>query len=265
MPPFVMKLLRRSRRALVPQDDPEPTGEERRFAEALRECGGREVRLLEDLPVRKERDRRPGAFGRADLLHLALRHAPCELLPVEGAVTPHLGDQPFGESVDHRDADAVQTAGDLVPVAAELAPGVKLREHDGESREPLLFDHVDRNASTVIDDGYRIVGMDRDVDRVIATGECLVDRVVDDLVDEMVEAPRTCRSDVHPGAEPYRLEAFQDRDVLRGVVRLGHAGGIPFTQQKSPANRAFCGSSQSIRNGGRRWPLRDSPRPRGRS
>src|SRR5439155_17362428 len=46
------------------------------------------------------------------------------------------------------------------------------------------------------------------------------DGVVDDLVDEVVQAERTGRADVHARALAYRLEALQDGDVL-GVVAGG--------------------------------------------
>ena len=75
--------------------------------------------------------------------------------------------------------------------------------------------------------------MDRDLDRAGVTGEGLVDRVVDDLVDEVMEATETRRTDVHTWPEPDRLEAFEDGDVLSGVVCFGH--------EKSPANAAFAG------------------------
>ena len=41
----------------------------------------------------------------------------------------------------------------------------------------------------VVDDGDRVVGVERDLDEVVAARERLVDGVVDDLVDEVVEAP----------------------------------------------------------------------------
>jgi hypothetical protein len=103
---------------------------------------------------------------------------------------------------------------------------MELREHDGERREPLLLDHVDRDTGAGIDHGDRVVGVDRDVDEVVPPGERLVDGVVDDLVDEVVETARAGRADVHAGPKPNRLEAFQDRDVLRGVIRLRHAAQL---------------------------------------
>ena len=74
-------------------------------------------------------------FAFADGLHVAVRLAARELLPVDLAVAPHLDDEPLRERVDDRDADAVQAAGDLVALAAELAAGVQLREDDRERRQ----------------------------------------------------------------------------------------------------------------------------------
>ena len=48
--------------------------------------------------------------------------------------------------------------------------------------------------------------------------EGLVDRVVDDLVDQVVEARRTRGTDVHPGPLAHGLQALENRDVL-GRVR----------------------------------------------
>ena len=102
--------------------------------------------------------------------------------------------------------------------------------------------------------------MERDLDAVVAARERLVDGVVDDLVDEVVEAPETGRADVHARPEPDRLEPLQNRDVLCGVGRLGH--------EKSPANPAFAGrESVSERAVGRspREARANCPRDRSRS
>ena len=87
----------------------------------------------------------------ADDLHVALRDAAHELLAVEHAVAAHLGDEPLRERVDDGDADAVEAAGDLVALAAELAAGVELRQHDRERGQALLLDHVDRDAAARVD------------------------------------------------------------------------------------------------------------------
>ncbi len=133
-----------------------------------------------------------------------------------------VGDEPLREGVDDRDADAVEAARDLVALAAELAAGVEHREHDREGREALVLDHVDGDAAARVADRDRVVGVERDLDGVVVPAEGLVDGVVDDLVHEVVETPRPGGADVHPGAEPDRLEALEDGDVLCGVRGLGH-------------------------------------------
>ena len=123
-----------------------------------------------------------------------------ELLAVHLAVASHLRDEPLGERVHDRDADAVQSARDLVALAAELPAGVKLGQDDRERRKSLLRDHIDGDARAGVAHRHGVVRMDRDVDEVVAAGERLVDRVVDHLVDEVMQASRARRPDVHPGS-----------------------------------------------------------------
>jgi creatinine amidohydrolase/Fe(II)-dependent formamide hydrolase-like protein len=116
-------------------------------------------------------------------------------------VSADLDLQQFGQRVDDRQADAVQSAGDLVAAAvAELAAGVQDRQDDLDGRQLLLGHRRDRNAATVVVHRDGVVGMDRDVDERAVAGERLVDGVVDNLVDEVVQAAHTGRPDVHPGS-----------------------------------------------------------------
>ena len=91
-------------------------------------------------------------------------------------------------------------------------------------------------------------GWSVDLDAVVAAGERLVDGVVDDLVDEVVEAARAGRADVHAGPQPDRLEALEDRDVLCGVSGFSH-------QEKALQIARFAGIIKCIRNGGRQRPV----------
>ncbi len=209
--------------ALVGERDAQPLRQERRLAEAREQRRGVVHGLVEDLRVCEERDGRAGLARLADDLHRPLRHAARELLAIDLAVAADLGDEPFGERVHDRGADAVQAAGDLVAVAAELAAGMQLREHDLERRHALARDDVHRDARAAVDDRDRVVGVDRDADVVVPAGERLVDGVVDDLRDQVMEAADPGRADVHTGAETDRLEAFEHGDVLGRVsgLRLG--------------------------------------------
>jgi hypothetical protein len=59
--------------------------------------------------------------------------------------------------------------------------------------------------------------MNRDFDVVAVAGERFINRVVNNLVDEVMKAALPGRPDVHPGPSADGLESLQDRDVL-GVV-----------------------------------------------
>src|SRR5690606_4401008 len=104
------------------------------------------------------------------------------------------------QRVHHGDAYTVQTAGYRVSAAAKLASRVKDR-HDDFNRG-LAFGgvHVHGNSATVIGGPYPAVGEQSHGDGVAVARESLIHRVVDDFVDEVVEAPLSGRADVHSGA-----------------------------------------------------------------
>ena len=111
----------------------------------------------------------------------------------------------------------MEAARHLVAAAAELAAGV---EHGVDDLEGVLAGRVasDRHAATVVAHGDRAVRADRHVDRGRVAGHRLVDRVVDDLPHEVVQAAAVRRADVHAGATPHGLEALEDLDARGGVL-----------------------------------------------
>ena len=160
----------------------------------------------------------PVASVASPLVEIGLRLAALVVLGPDRAVAADLKVELLGERVDDRDADAVQAAGDLVAAAvAELAAGVQGGQHD-LGRGPLLFfQFVDRDAAAVVDDGAAVVGVQDDSNAVAVAGDRLVDGVVDDLVDQVVEAARPGRADVHARSLANRLQALEDGDVLGAV------------------------------------------------
>ena len=141
-------------------------------------------------------------------LEIGERVAALVALLVDLAVAPDLEIEPLRQRVHDRDADAVQAAGHLVAVVVELAAGVQHGQHDF-GRRLAAGVPVDRNAAAVVDDGDRVVDVDRDVDLVAEPGQRLVDRVVDDLVDEMMQTGRAGRPDVHGRPLADGLEALR--------------------------------------------------------
>ena len=207
--------------ALVVDRDPQPAGEERGLAQALLERRELEVERLEHLGVRQERDDRPGLVRRLALLQRALRGAANVGLAPDVAVAADLDVELLRQRVDDGDADAVEAAGHLVAAAvAELAAGVQDGQHDLDGRLALLLHRVDGDAAAVVDDRDRVVGVDLDVDLAAVAGERLIDRVVDHLVDEVMQAAGPGRADVHARALADSLEPFQDGDVLCVVRAL---------------------------------------------
>ncbi len=123
------------------------------------------------------------------------------------------------EGVHDGDADAVQSARDLVGVLVEFSAGVQGRHDDFRGRALLRRVHVGRDAAAVVDDGDAAVVVDHDLDLRAVAGQGLVDRVVDDLVDQVMEAIGTGRPDVHRRPLSDRFEAFEDLD---GTGVVGH-------------------------------------------
>ena len=71
--------------------------------------------------------------------------------------------------------------------------------------------HVDRDAAAVVHDPHAAVGQQRHVDGVAEAGQRLVDRVVHDLLHQVVQAALAGGADVHAGPLADRLEPFEER------------------------------------------------------
>ena len=129
------------------------------------------------------------------------------------------------QRVDHRDADAVQTAGDLVAAAAELAAGVQHGQRHRQRRAApgpgAVSVGMPRPLSST---RIAAVGLEGEDDPVAVAGQRLVDRVVHDLPDQVVQAALAGGADVHAGALADRLEALEHLD--RGGVVLDAVGGL---------------------------------------
>ena len=92
--------------------------------------------------------------------------------------------------------------------------------------------------------------MDYDGDVIAMPGERLVDRVVNNLVDEVVQPSRPGGADVHPRPSADSFEPLQDGDVLGVITRLffrAPSGAAVICQRSSddietPRNRASDGA-----------------------
>jgi hypothetical protein len=96
---------------------------------------------------------------------------------------------------------------------------MELGHDDLGGRDAFLLMDADRNAAAVIGDRARAVGVERHRDGVAITFERLVDRIVDDLVDHVVQARAVIGvADIHAGALAHGVEALEDLDAVGAIV-----------------------------------------------
>jgi hypothetical protein len=98
---------------------------------------------------------------------------------------------------------------------------VKLRHHDlrrGAAQLVVVLD-VGWDAAAVVDDRYRIVGVDDDLDVIAVTRQRFVDRVVEDFEHHVVEPGAIGGiADVHAGPLADCFQPLQDLDARRIVI-----------------------------------------------
>ena len=121
--------------------------------------------------------------------------------------------QPFRQCVDNARADTVQTAGNLVASAAELAARVQHGVDDLERGTSRLRLNVDRNASAVIHDGDGVALVDGHLNFRAIARERFVNGVIHNFIDKVVQAAHRRRADVHTRALAHRLQSFEHLDL----------------------------------------------------
>ena len=125
----------------------------------------------------------------------------------------------------------MEAAGHLVALAVELAAGVELVSTAWTAGMPLSLGSFMGSTGMPRPSSIDLaapVGQQGDVDAVAVAGHGLVDRVVDDLVDQVVQAADTGGADVHAGALADVFEALEGGDRT-GVVGVGGGGqGVAF-------------------------------------
>ena len=207
--------------ALVRDGDADALVQKRELAESRRERVVLVLELREDRRVGLEPDRGAGLRLRQLAQHLELRGgvAALEIHVVLLPIAPHPHLQLLGQRVHDRDADSVQPARHLVAGLVELAAGVQHGERELDSRDLLDGMDVDGNSASVIDDGDRVVRVNRDFDVRRESRECFVDRVVYDLINQVMETALRCRSDVHPGAFANGFEPLEHLNLTGVVLR----------------------------------------------
>src|SRR5262249_54863582 len=121
--------------------------------------------------------------------------------------------EPSRKRVHHRDADAVQTAGNLVGILIEFSAGVQLSHDNFGRRDAFALVDVGRDATAVVAHRARSVGIERHSYFGGKPGEGLIDGIVHYLIDHVVEAGTVIGvADVHARPLADRVEALEDLD-----------------------------------------------------
>src|SRR5712692_428799 len=114
----------------------------------------------------------------------------------------------FGKKVNHGNADAVQSAGNLVSVRVELATGVKFGHYDFGSGLPFLLHHVDGNAAAVVYYCNGMVKMNSYFDGVAESRQSFVNGVIDDFVNQVMQTQLACGSYIHRRSLAHSVATF---------------------------------------------------------
>ena len=177
---------------------------------------------VEHLPVGLERHRCAGMIRLAHHLHLLGDIAAGEAHLVDLAVLVYLHRHPLAQGVHHACAHAVQSAGDFIASAAELAAGVEHGEHHLQRGPACLGLDVHGDAAAVVGDGDGVAGVDGHGDVRAVARQRLVDGVVHDLIDQMVQSAGAGRADIHTGPLADGLQPLQHLNFRCVVLRVHH-------------------------------------------
>ncbi len=226
---------------IVGQNDAHAGIQEGEFAQAVLERVVVELHHRERRRRRHEGDLCPATpAGVADDGEGRDGNAVAELDQVLAAVAPDAQAEPDGEGVHDRDSDAVEAAGDLVGILVELTAGVQLGHDDLGRGDAFAGMDVGGNAAPVVGDRHRAVGVERHVHRRGVPGQRLVDRVVDDLVDHVVQARAVVGvADIHAGALADGVQPLEHLDGF-GAVCVGVEIGRRLCHEGSPGGAAHA-------------------------
>ena len=211
--------------------------EEGEFAQPVLERREVELRHREGLGRRQEGHFRALlSVGLAGRLQRRLGDTVAEFHVMLFVVAPDGELQRARQCIDHGHADAVQSTGDLVGILVEFSAGMQLRHDHFGGRYAFALVDVDRDAAAVVAHGAGAVRIERDQNFLGEAGQRLVHRVVDDLVDHVVQAGAVVGvADIHARPLAHGIEALEDLDRFRVILgrsltlaagRFGHRNAL---------------------------------------
>ncbi len=198
--------------------------EESQLAQAVLEGVEIKLQVAEDLGVGHEMDLGAVALGRADVLHLGDGHALLVALLVGAALAADGGHGPAGEGGHGLGAHAVEAGGGLVGALVELGARAHGGHHHLEGGLAGLGMHVHGDAAAVVAHEDGVVHIDLNNHHLAVAGQVLVHGVVDQLVNEVVQAAGGDVADVHARAAADVVGIAQHLDTARAIVGRNMVG-----------------------------------------
>src|SRR5437588_11595055 len=120
----------------------------------------------------------------------------------------------------------MQSARNFVGVLVEFPAGVELRHNDLSGRDAFTFVDVGWNAAAVVTDGAGAVRIEYDRYFLGKTGKRFVDRVVDGLIDHVMQAGAIISvADIHSGPFANGIEPLEHLD--RFCIVIGRWWNLP--------------------------------------
>src|SRR4051794_1792964 len=111
----------------------------------------------------------------------------------------------------------MQAAGIFVCALSELPASVQIRKHQLDCRHFPFWMDVDWDSAAVVADRNRSIDVNDNFNFGAKSGEMFVDRVVEDFVNQVMQAALIRISDEHSGPLPDGFQAFQFVDLRRVV------------------------------------------------
>jgi hypothetical protein len=173
--------------ALVREHDADALVEEGQLPEAVREDIKGIDGLVEDGGVGLEADGRAPPVARASHGHGGVGNPGVVHLEPALAVQVDMGLAPGGKGIDDGDADAMESARDLVGSLVELASRMELGHDQLQGRDAFLGMYAHGDAAAIVLDPDYVVFLENHHDVGAVAGQGLIDGVVHDLIDEVVE------------------------------------------------------------------------------
>ena len=174
-------------------------------------------RFCKDGIIRPELLAGSSDVGCTDFFYRVKRFTDLILLLIDFTIAEYLRSHVGRQRVYARHTYTVQTSGYLVRTLVEFTSGMQYGHGNFQCRLLFFLVIVHRNTASVVLYCDWIVFVDCYFDVVAITGQCFVDRVVNDFVYQMVKSLDADVTNVHRRAFSYCFKTFQYLDTIRRI------------------------------------------------